>query len=133
MAHPLKFNPHTFTTNDTSNLSYLSSMCDGDKTFMQEMIQAFIHDMPKTLWNLRKKLEEQDWNEVEKIAHKMKPATQFVGLNITVDILRNIEHNSKYRQDLEQIPDLINMVSANIQHAVLELQIKLDNHLEENS
>lgn len=130
MAHSIKSNIQEFLADDTVDLTYLSNMCDGDKAFISEMIKAFIRDMPNTLSNIIEKIEKKDWDEVEKMAHKMKPAIQFVGLSITHKILRNVEINSKSRQDLEQIPELINIASTNIHHAILELQTKLDDNLE---
>lgn len=133
MSHSTKPNLQESLANDTVDLTYLSNMCDGDKAFIGEMVKAFISDMPKTLSGIREKIEEKDWKEVEKMAHKMKPAVQFVGLNASYEILKNVENNCRSSQDLEQIPDLLKIASANIHNAILELQAKLDNDFEEFS
>lgn len=126
MSHHLENKPNTSGFTDPVNLTYLSHMCDGDKAFIREMIESFIRDIPSTLSNIYEKLQEEDWAAVGKLAHKMKPAVQFMGLQQTLDIVKVIETNCKQHLSLSEVPHLVESVLLNIQAALPQLQKMLD-------
>lgn len=114
---------------DSVDLTYLSSMCDGDPAFMREMITSFINDVPDILAGITLKLEEKDWEGVGKLAHKLKPAVQFMGLSKTLEAIRTIEANCKKDQTREETVNLIKLVIHNIQTATPELREQLDKNM----
>lgn len=114
---------------ETVDLTYLSNMCDGDPAFMREMIKSFIKDIPDILSGITLKLEQKDWAGVGKLAHKMKPAVQFMGLSKTLEAIRAIEVNCKKDKNQEETVTLVKFVIHNIQTATPELQEKLDKNL----
>ncbi len=109
------------------DLTYLSSMCDGDKTFMRDMIVSFIDEIPLTLNSLSAQLNSKDWITLGKLVHKMKPAIQFIGLKRTYEVVRETEVNCKSERKLEKVPQDIAFIIYNIQSAIPVLQAKLDN------
>ena len=108
------------------NLSYLTTLCDGDEAFMQEIIRSFVEDMPLTLQEIQQRAQQQDWTCVGELAHKIKPSMQFVGMPHTQQKVKTIEQFSKKNIYLEEIPTLLAAVVLEIEEAVLVLQEKLD-------
>ncbi len=103
---------------DTVDLTYLSSICDNDKQFMREMIENFVQEMPDNIACIAQHIEEENWPEVKKLTHKMKPALQFMGLPETLKHVRTIEQQSKEGENHDEIPLLFEKVAENIRYAV---------------
>jgi HPt (histidine-containing phosphotransfer) domain-containing protein len=119
--------PNDSLTAEEVDLTYLSSMCDGDKTFMRDMIASFIEEIPLTLNNLSTQLQKKDWETLGKLVHKMKPAIQFMGLKKTYEVVKETESNCKNEGKLEKVPQAIGLIICNIQLAIPVLRAKLDN------
>lgn len=119
--------PNVSHTAEEVDLTYLVNMCDGDKTFMRDMIVSFIEEIPLTLNNLSTLVQKKDWVILGKLVHKMKPAIQFMGLKKTYEVIKETETNCKNEGKLEKIPQDIAFIIYNIQSALPVLQSKLDN------
>lgn len=113
---------------EKADLSYIFGICDGDTAFMSEMIQSFIHDTPIALQQMADFIEEANWEQAGRLAHKIKPSVQFISLNNTHELLKTIELKSKTEEAPLFLPDLCKQVS----HTILENIPLLHAHLEQN-
>ncbi|MTI38590.1 PAS domain-containing hybrid sensor histidine kinase/response regulator [Fulvivirga lutimaris] len=110
-----------------TNLDYLRSVCDGDLNFMNDMVQTFITNTPVAMNELQKASDKSDWEQVSKLAHKLKPSITFVGLEKAKSLVKKIEESAKEKTGTDQIPGKVNELSSLAQTALSELRVAMDN------
>jgi len=108
-----------------TNLNYLSSICNGDKVFMIEMIETFIKNTPSAVNEMEKFANKAKWYKVGQTAHRIKPSISFMGIDLLKDLIKTIENYGKESKSTEKIPALINRLSKQCQLAINELQVSL--------
>ena len=113
---------------EQADLSYLHTICDGDTAFMSEMVNSFIKDTPLTLDQLKTEIEKQNWEQAGRLAHKIKPSVQLIGLKATYEWLKNMEILSKTDEAVVELPRLLSQVEKSIASNLLTLK----EHLEKN-
>ena len=110
-------------TQASINLSYLAALCDGDNEFMNTIIASFINEMPEILSLIQQKMREGNWKAVGELAHKMKPSIQFVGMDVTLEKVRNTEcHCRSTNVCSDQVSLLVNDITQETETAIIALQ-----------
>lgn len=75
----------------TIDLSYLKEFSGGDISFVKEMITLFVTDAPNQIVLLKEYLNKREWLKLSKLAHRMKPNFQMLGMENQREISFNIE------------------------------------------
>ena len=109
------------------DLTYLEEISEGDRDFSATMISYFIENTPSELKKLDKKVQEQDWNEVRQIAHKLKPQVVYMGIHEIEEDVELVEHQAQRCENLEEIPPLVEKISQTISKAIGQLEEELKN------
>lgn len=107
------------------DLSYLEEISEGDQEFSSTMISYFIDNTPSVMETLEKKVQEQDWEEIRQIAHKLKPQVVYMGIHQIEDDVEQIEHFAQHRESLEKIPVLVKKTATIIEQAIAQLKEEL--------
>jgi HPt (histidine-containing phosphotransfer) domain-containing protein len=68
--------------------------------------------MPQTLVELQKETAGQNWEQVGRLAHKLKSTIDSMGISSLKDIVRQIEHNGKQEELTEQLPAQVALVET---------------------
>jgi PAS domain S-box-containing protein len=76
-------------------LGYLKSVASGNKSFLKEVMDIFITQMPEEIGNLEVALTEKNWNTLAETAHKMKLGVNVMGMKESEKIILYIETESK--------------------------------------
>lgn len=84
----------------TIDLTYLKEFSGGDKAFVKEMISLFVNEAPNQTVLLKEYLDNQEWIKLSKLAHRMKPNFQMLGMESQRETAFNIETMGK-EDDLE--------------------------------
>lgn len=116
-----KYNNHQQQEKIT-NLSYLISVCDNDRVFIQDMIDTFISTTPPTINEMQKWVNKAEWHKVAGLAHKLKPTITFMGLESLKPVIKHIEEFARENYQTDQIPQLVNVLSEKCRIAFKELQ-----------
>ncbi|WKN29933.1 Hpt domain-containing protein [Porifericola rhodea] len=103
------------------DLSYMKEISDGDSDFIEAMVSSFVSEMPEMLYLLNIYLKSKDWEGMSKLAHKIKPSIQFMGLNKSYEIIKSIEQNGK-NNDGAQISDQFPLFLQTIEEAISTLK-----------
>ena len=77
------------------DLVYLESISGGDKDFITSMLNLFIVNTYPELDLLKQSAENQRWQEMGSIAHKMKAPIQMLGVPPISDLVLEIEMMGK--------------------------------------
>lgn len=111
---------------EQADLTYLYTLSDGDIEFMEEMVSAFIGEIPETIRLFEQYLKSEDWQAIGTLAHKIKPSIQTMGFNNTYELMMVIELSGKKQEGTEMLPTHIAQMIQTLQQAVPLLQYELD-------
>ena len=114
---------------DITDLTYLTSICDGDKTFMRDMVETFLQNTPPTINEMQKWINKAEWSKVGSLAHKIKPSITFMGIESLKPLIKNIEEYGKENYKTDLIPTMVDELSEKCQMAYKELRKNLDTTL----
>lgn len=73
------------------SLEMLEEMSNGDKDFIREMINIYQEDTPVYMKELEIAVSNDNWDEISKVAHKMKSSTRVLGAEVLVTSLSKLE------------------------------------------
>jgi hypothetical protein len=113
-------------TKTLTDLTYLKGVCNGDENFIVDMVSSFITDVPLILEEMQDHKKKRRWKPIGKLAHKLKPSVQFMGIHSLEDTVKAIETDAFYSSDLEELPNkvekLINILSVAIPELAKQLE-----------
>jgi CheY-like chemotaxis protein/HPt (histidine-containing phosphotransfer) domain-containing protein/anti-sigma regulatory factor (Ser/Thr protein kinase) len=129
------FNKHTFDRNTVTtnlenssteplyNLKTLQDMSKGDEKFVIKMITIFTNQIIETLANIDNALLENNFNELARLIHKIKPSIENLAIESIVNNLKCLEKADKYnRKDKNPIIIIYAKVKETLEKVVLHLQ-----------
>jgi hypothetical protein len=107
-------------------LDKLSQYVGGGKDEIKEMISLFLETIPVDINQLPEFVEKQEWQNIYKIAHKVKPSFDVFAMDDILIDIKNIEllarENNKDGKLVSFIPKLMEKFGA----VVVLLQAELD-------
>ncbi len=89
------------------DLSYLKTIAGDDFAFISEMLNMIQFSVPKEISNMTNSYKEGNYNAIASTAHKIKAPLQMINEYLLVDIILEIETNSRDGKSIEVIPALI--------------------------
>jgi PAS domain S-box-containing protein len=91
--HPPPNSYSQFSENEIVNLdfTYLLDSCQGDHVFVQEMIEIFLQEVPMAMKQMEVELDNNNWQAIAAIAHRIRTNYMMIGLNIQHDNALDIE------------------------------------------
>ena len=104
------------------NLDYLDTMTGGDEEMKSEMLSMLIVEIPDELAKLQAATAASDWEEVFQISHKFKTTLSFIGNEDLVNTNKTVEHCSRHRIDVAEIPAMIAEITEKIPFVMAELE-----------
>ncbi len=112
----------TVTTAKVSNLDYLTVLSKGNPEFVTEMIDIFLTETPAEIETLEISIEENDFEQIQSIAHHMRSTMPFVGLDKHIGTeLTQTEQLAKARSGIQTIKINFAKIKAICNKAVEEL------------
>ena len=88
--------PHA-PVHDIYDLSLIRSVSGGDPAFIKKMILLFIETVPQNVKELVDATGAKNWEQVSKMAHKLKSTVDSMGIKSIHADIRKIESNAKAR------------------------------------
>lgn len=104
------------------NLDYLDTMTDGDDDMKREMLTMLIAEIPDEMDKLQAATAAADWEEVFQISHKFKTTLSFIGNEDLTNTNKTVEHCSRHRIDVEEIPPMVAQIAEKIPFVMTELK-----------
>jgi HPt (histidine-containing phosphotransfer) domain-containing protein len=101
------------------DLTGLEKATDGDKAFMNNMVQLILTDTPIDLFAMETALKNADYTNVSALAHKIKPAIKYVCIQQLFEEVLAIE---KWEDDDEFMVELGTHFIANIYLVLTQLK-----------
>ncbi|GGB12463.1 PAS domain S-box protein [Puia dinghuensis] len=107
------------------DLSMVQSVSGGDEGFIRKMVALFIETVPQNLQDLKRALEEENWEQVGKTAHKLKSTIDSMGIKSIRQEIRAVETNARQKESLDQVPSLVATIDSVIQECIGQLQLEV--------
>jgi len=89
------------------DLSELKAVTKGNDAFFNEMIDTFIENSQEGMQHIRQALENENWEEIREISHRLIPSYKHLKINAVVSDLVEVKNQAKDVTDLEIIERLI--------------------------
>jgi|TARA_R110002051_G_scaffold101478_1_gene172311 HPt (histidine-containing phosphotransfer) domain-containing protein len=109
------------------NLDKINEMAEGDQDFINSVISVFLEEVPEDMEALEKALLAQDHDQVYKLAHKIKPNVDLLGMEQSRAIALEMETLGKQEASIAEIEKRFPLLKTDINQVIAEL--KKDFHL----
>jgi len=108
------------------DLAMIESISGGDQQFIKQMVKLFLDNMPQNIEILKRTVEDEDWEQMWKTAHKMKSTIDSLNIVELKQEIRTIELSGKKLEGLELIPSIVQKVEKVLNECMDDLQKKYD-------
>jgi HPt (histidine-containing phosphotransfer) domain-containing protein len=110
-----------------TDLSYLKEITGGEKSIVVEMVEMFIAQVDEFKANMTQYLNDKNWVDLGKEAHKAKSSVLIVGMEELGKNLKKLQLLTEEEKDIDTYPDYVKMFLEQCDAAVIELQEELNN------
>lgn len=104
------------------SLDKINEMADGDQEFINSVISVFLEEVPQDLEGLEVALEQQNYEQVYQLAHKIKPNVDLLGMEQTRAAALEIETLGKSEANMSEIQKVFPSLKKDIFQVVSELK-----------
>lgn len=108
------------------NLDKINEMAEGDEDFVLSVISVFLDEVPADLEALELALKEKNYEQVYKLAHKIKPNVDLLGMEQTRAVALEMETLGKSASNMNDIETLFPILKTDIRQVVAELKNDFD-------
>lgn len=98
----------------------------GDDEILVETAEAFLDDTPAALKNLQDRFANQQWQELYKQAHKIKPGLKYMGIDRAFDLILEIEEEARTENISKELGSKIQAFTSICRKAMEELSDKVE-------
>jgi len=125
---------HTYNINNSNmipgntrlyDLSMVQSVSGGDENFIKKMVALFIETVPQNMQDLKNALQEENWDQVGKTAHKLKSTIDSMGIKSIRQEIRTVEANARQKESLDQVAPLVATIDNVIKECISQLQAEV--------
>lgn len=108
------------------NLDKINEMAEGDEDFINSVISVFLEEVPQDLEDLETALNQQNHEKVYKLAHKIKPNVDLLGMEQTRAAALQMETLGKTKASIAEIQQIFPTLKKDIHQVVSELKKDFD-------
>ena len=110
------------TSKNMVDLTYLRNISNNNQKFIDEMLAAFIDSIPKSIEEIKKSVESEEWISLARSIHKLKPSLTLIGLHAGKEKALQLEELAKQQKDIRNIPALALDFCEELTSALTELR-----------
>jgi PAS domain S-box-containing protein len=115
-------------TSNHAYLAYLERVSGNNKAFVIEIAETIIQSIPQNLNEISMHMQQKNWNELARVAHKIKPSITLMGLNQLKDRIVSLEEEAKSKKKPELIIELAEEIKDSLTEAVESLKVQLNSY-----
>jgi PAS domain S-box-containing protein len=90
-----------------SDLTYLKQFSNGDEERVLKYINIYLKTAPTELLNMLNGLQTEQFDNIYRAAHSLKPQMTYMGIKSMENLIREIEQNAKNHENIDQLHTLI--------------------------
>lgn len=104
------------------NLDKINEMAEGDQDFVISVVSVFLEEVPADLEGLEEAINGEDYENVYKLAHKIKPNVDLLGMEQTRAIALEIETLGKNVANMDAIREKFPVLKKDVLQVISELK-----------
>jgi hypothetical protein len=104
------------------DLTLVSDLARGNKDFIFNLAKIFIETVPPTAKEMVEACEQKKWEQMGKLAHKLKSTIDTMCINSLKDDIRVIEKNGKEKKEFELSATLVQKADTVIRQVTQQLK-----------
>ncbi len=104
------------------SLDKINEMAAGDEDFVQSVITVFLEEVPTDLEALETAIAQKDYENVYKLAHKIKPNVDLFGMEQTRATALEIETLGKSAENSAEIESKFPLLKKDVLQVISELR-----------
>ncbi|RYF93993.1 MAG: response regulator [Chitinophagaceae bacterium] len=104
------------------NLSMVEAISGGDQDFVKRMLQLFLDTMPESLREMKVCVNDQRWEALGKLAHKLKSTIDSMGIVHLKQVVRSIENNGKNGGSVAELPAMVDKLIDVMQACMIQVK-----------
>lgn len=108
------------------SLDKINEMADGDTEFVLSVISVFLEEVPEDLSELEKAVADSNYEQVYKLAHKIKPNVDLLGMEQTRAVALEIETLGKSEGNMDAVRERFPLLKRDVQQVLAELRKDFD-------
>ncbi len=97
------------------DLSYLNQVFQGNREMVNNIIALFLQQVPKYVSEMEECVRRNEPLSLHPLAHKAKSSVAMLGIKDMEEDIIQIEQDSKYMRNLDELPTLVGRVKRNCQ------------------
>ena len=106
------------------DLTLLQDISKGNEAFVDKMVGMFMEQCPATVKEIRQAYSAADFPQLRKLAHRLKPSIDNMGISAMKKGIRDIEKLATQNEQTQELEELINSLDNVIQSVTIELAKK---------
>jgi HPt (histidine-containing phosphotransfer) domain-containing protein len=104
----------------------IRSVSGGDEGFIRKMILLFMETVPQNVQELVDATGQKNWEQVAKMAHKLKSTIDSMGIRSLHDQIRAVELRAKNKEQLDQMHEMVSQVDSVVSVCIRQLRGEVD-------
>ncbi|NJB70607.1 HPt (histidine-containing phosphotransfer) domain-containing protein [Saonia flava] len=108
------------------SLDKINEMAEGDTDFITSVISVFLEEVPADLEALEVAIEGKDYENIYKLAHKIKPNVDLLGMEQTRATALEIETLGKDPENELEIKERFPLLKKDVLQVISELEKDFD-------
>ncbi len=108
------------------SLDKIHEMAEGDQEFVRSVVSVFLEEVPEDLRELESAVATSHYEQVYKLAHKIKPNVDLLGMEQTRAIALEIETLGKSEGNMEVIRERFPLLKQDVEQVISELRKDFD-------
>jgi PAS domain S-box-containing protein len=104
------------------DLAYLKNVSNNNQKFIDDMLAAFLASIPKSVEEISNSARDEDWSELARAAHKLKPSLTLIGMSITHEKTLKLEELAKQQKETHLITSIAGEICEELNDALIELR-----------
>jgi PAS domain S-box-containing protein len=114
--------------NNKVDFSYLENVSGNNKSFIREIAEAFIKSIPASIQELDQHSENENWTELARVAHKIKPSITLLGVHNLKDKIVKLEEVARLHKNPWQINQLSKEISSELVETLESLKVQISSY-----
>ncbi|TXN34280.1 Hpt domain-containing protein [Flagellimonas hymeniacidonis] len=104
------------------SLDKINEMAEGDQDFVTSVVSVFLEEVPIDMEDLEKAIAQRDYENVYKLAHKIKPNVDLLGMEQTRATALEIETLGKTTTNIDEIETKFPLLKKDVLQVIGELK-----------
>jgi HPt (histidine-containing phosphotransfer) domain-containing protein len=113
---------HEKSIENVCDLKYLTEMMGSKKHLINEIMDAFLKQVPEELQSIKEAITKTDYAIIKSFSHTMKSSVSIMGVSMLTPILQEMEDLATKETDIEKIKELNDTLNLICKQATEEIE-----------